>query len=176
MRNRFSLSRIALVTAALAGLGLTAAVAAQPALANGTTLVSHASGKCMDVPGGSGNNRVQIQIWTCNANPWQGWEFLNAGNGFSLIENVFTGKCLSVLGNSTADGAAVIQYNCNFSGNDDFENWRAVNCSGSYCRYENEGDDVAGHVRYIRPHDCGTTDGTLLVMGSTCSNTADFWG
>ncbi len=175
MRNRFSLPRIALVTMALAGLGLTAAVTAQPALASGTTIVSDASGKCLDVPSGSGNNKVQIQIWTCNANPWQYWDFLDAGNGFSLIENTYTGKCLSILGNNTADGAAVIQYTCNFSGGDPFENWLAVDCSGSYCRYENEGDNDAGDVRYMRPHDCGTSDGTLIVMGDTCSNAADYW-
>ena len=96
----------ALSAVVLAGLVGVAATPAATAATTGT-IVSSASGRCLDVTGGSTTNGTRPQIWDCNSgNANQTWTFADDGSVRGL------GKCLDVANGSTANGAAVHLWDC----------------------------------------------------------------
>jgi len=136
-------SRLGLVL--VSAIGLTAAAgfmsggAAQASNVEGTAFsydsyvsTSIPYSECLDVPNGSKTNGEYVQQWRCNGNPQQEWlriqtlpshgSYLSNALPF-LYQNVDTGKCLSILNNSNSPGAPVIQWGCDFSGNDLYELW-----------------------------------------------------
>lgn len=168
MGRIFSLLRMALVFAALSGLTLIAAVPAAQAVDSGSHIYNQrATGKCLDMTGGKKGEGVQPQIWECNTNSWQYWTEPAGHHGYFLIKNDHSGNCLSILTNNPNPGAEVIQWPC--SARDNFENWHKVDCSGSHCRLQNEGNH-----NYMEPSGCGTEDGDKIYM-NVCSNGADVW-
>jgi alpha-galactosidase len=72
---------------------------------NATTLVSAASGRCLDVPNGSTTNGTQPVIWDCNGGTNQRWTF--SGQSVQAL-----GKCLDAPLGATA-GAKVQLWDCN---------------------------------------------------------------
>jgi hypothetical protein len=168
LSRRLTALRATVLPAALVGLLLGAAVAAQPAGAvDSLAWMNQLSGKCMDIPDGTGANNTQIQLYTCNGNPWQQWNDPASGPpGYFLIKSAYTSKCLDVRNNNPNPGAAVIEYTCNAS---NYENWHLVSCEGSHCKIQNE-----GNPNYIQPSGCGEANGDGLYMNA-CSNGADVW-
>jgi hypothetical protein len=75
-----------------------------------------ASGKCLDVYGGSKVDGANVQQWSCHDGDNQRWIFKPQGydgnDPVYLIINVGSGKCLDVEGASLKDGANIIQYSC----------------------------------------------------------------
>ena len=71
----------------------------------GSTLVSGASGRCLDVPGGTTANGTQPVIWDCNGGANQRWTF--SGSSIQAL-----GKCLDAPLNATAGAKAQI-WDCN---------------------------------------------------------------
>ena len=61
-------------------------------------------------PAGWGLNGAVIQIWPSNNHNCQKWTIKPSGDGFIKVLNVNSGKSLDVQNNSTADGAAILQY------------------------------------------------------------------
>ncbi|GCD99107.1 RICIN domain-containing protein [Embleya hyalina] len=88
-------------------------VAAAPGF---TPLINYHSGKCLDVPGGSTRDGVQVQQWTCNGKAHQRWNLRYARTALGLklyyVVNEKSGKCLSVKGNSKKNGTPIIQWPC----------------------------------------------------------------
>ncbi|MFI6226215.1 RICIN domain-containing protein [Micromonospora echinospora] len=77
------------------------------------TLRNRFSGMCLDVPGGSGDNKLQVQQYHCNGGANQKWEYLPGQYpGFGKFRNVASQKCLDVRDTSTSVGAIVQQYHC----------------------------------------------------------------
>jgi lysophospholipase L1-like esterase len=74
-----------------------------------STLVSAASGRCLDVPGSNGTNGTQTIIWDCNGGTNQRW----TRNGQTLQS---LGTCLDVPWNATA-GSRVQIWDCNGGSN-----------------------------------------------------------
>ncbi|NMO22382.1 ricin-type beta-trefoil lectin domain protein [Pyxidicoccus fallax] len=74
----------------------------------------HASGKCLDIPAGEKDNKVEAQIYDCNGGDNQQWAFIqvDAQNGWGMLKNLYTGKCLDVRGSSMAPQGVVQQYTC----------------------------------------------------------------
>jgi alpha-galactosidase len=70
-----------------------------------TTLVSAASGRCLDVPNGSTANGTQPVIWDCNGGANQSWT--SSGQTLQAL-----GKCLDAPLNATA-GAKAQLWDCN---------------------------------------------------------------
>ena len=52
-----------------------------------------ASGKVLEVEGGSSETGAAVQLWDAAAADHQQWKFLPAGDGVYKIENKATGKC-----------------------------------------------------------------------------------
>jgi hypothetical protein len=135
-RLRFSLSLVG-VTCLLVSTGLLAATPAQAYDVHGpawslNSAISSSPTECLDVPNGSKTAGQYVQQWACNGNAWQEWvrrQTIPTHGGYLsnfkpfLIVNNYTGKCLSILNNSNSAPAAVIQWNCDYSGNDLYELW-----------------------------------------------------
>ncbi len=82
------------------------------------------SSKCLDVPGKSKDNGVQLIQYTCNGGTNQNWYLDYATTRDSInyyrIRNQNSGKCVNVAGNSSADGAHIIQWTCGAYNNEYF--------------------------------------------------------
>lgn len=73
------------------------------------------TGMALDVNGCSTSNNANVQLWSWLNNNCQKWQLVDMGNGYYQIKSLNSGKCLDVSGNSTADGANIVQYTCNSS-------------------------------------------------------------
>jgi len=87
-------------------------------------IVNRASGKVMDVQAPNRDDLAVVGQWTSNGQPWQRWQVVDAGGGYSTVRSVHSGKCLDVSGASGADGARLIQYTCHGGTNQQFS-WRS---------------------------------------------------
>ncbi|MFI0508395.1 ricin-type beta-trefoil lectin domain protein [Streptomyces sp. WSLK1-5] len=76
----------------------------------GVRIRGTASGRCVDVTGGSTAERTPLQIWDCSGAARQSWRFASDGTVRAL------GKCMDVDGGSHDDGATVQLVSCNGSG------------------------------------------------------------
>lgn len=119
-------------TTASASAVMTAAASASASIADGVyTIVSSVGGsKCLDVPGGSSNSGVGLQIYSQNATAAQRWSIRALGGGLFEIVNVGSGKALDVSGARKADGTTVQQYTRNSTA---AQKWKIVSVgSGQY--------------------------------------------
>jgi hypothetical protein len=93
------------------------------AAAQAEALINVYSGKCLDVVGASTADGANVQQFRCHLGANQQWKIIpNLGptlepDGTYLIINQNSGKCLDVVGASTADGANVQQYTCHRQAN-----------------------------------------------------------
>ncbi|WP_225848975.1 RICIN domain-containing protein [Streptomyces sp. HPF1205] len=86
------------------------------------TITSAASGRCLDVNGGTTANGTQLQLWDCNGGSNQRWTY-TAGKQLTVYGN----KCLDASGQGTSPGTAVIIWDCNGQTN---QQWN-VNSDGT---------------------------------------------
>ncbi|WP_053641189.1 MULTISPECIES: sigma-70 family RNA polymerase sigma factor [unclassified Streptomyces] len=77
-----------------------------------TRLRLAATGRCMEIPGGSGAAGLQAREAPCDGGRHQVWDLLRPGdNGRVQIRNAATGRCLANQGTET-DDAPVVQTGC----------------------------------------------------------------
>ncbi|MFG3246294.1 endo-1,4-beta-xylanase [Streptomyces sp. NPDC048187] len=108
------------------------------------------SGRCLDVPNAGTADGTQVQLWDCNSNTNQQWEYTDAGE-----LRVYGNKCLDAAG--TGNGAKVQIYSC-WGG--DNQKWR-LNSDGSIAGVQSGLClDAVGN---------GTANGTPIQLYS-CSN------
>lgn len=69
--------------------------------APGTTIYSHASNKCIEMVGHKGADGAHLEIWSCNSQNWQKWDFRSDGTIRSM------GLCMDVAWGSSANGAVI---------------------------------------------------------------------
>jgi Ca2+-binding RTX toxin-like protein len=83
---------------------------------SGYRLVARHSGKCMSLSGNSATNGTAILQWDCSPSPSPGdgqvFTLVPFGNGDYELKINSTGKCVDVSNVSTADGAALQEYDC----------------------------------------------------------------
>ncbi|GAA3346922.1 hypothetical protein GCM10020358_59790 [Amorphoplanes nipponensis] len=103
-------------TAAFAIVAVTAGLMFAASPAQAVTAYAHLtnvhSGKCVDNPNYATGNNVVMDQWTCVSQTNENWRFERGSSNNLLIRNQASGKCLTVLGGSTASGARVVQYTC----------------------------------------------------------------
>jgi hypothetical protein len=80
------------------------------------------SGRCLDVPGASSTNGVQLELWDCNGGSNQSWLLTPAR---TLV--VYGSRCLDVAGASTTPGTKVELWDCTGASN---QQWN-VNSNGT---------------------------------------------
>jgi type 1 glutamine amidotransferase len=118
--------------------------------------ITGASGKCVDVSGGSTADGTRIQLWTCNSATNQQWTV--DGSALRAL-----GKCMNVAGGSTANGAQVQLSTCNGSG---AQNWTA-GANGSLVNSQSG--------RCLDANGAGSADGTQLIIWSCHGGTNQRW-
>jgi len=66
------------------------------------TMISHSvTGLCMDLPGGDTTNGALLWMWDCYGGESQQWSFLPTPQGYKLVYEVDTTKCVDLLGDWT---------------------------------------------------------------------------
>ncbi|WP_311932274.1 non-reducing end alpha-L-arabinofuranosidase family hydrolase [Microbispora sp. H11081] len=111
------------VVAVLAALVAATATWAVPASAAPAPLVGTASGRCLDVAGNTDALGTALQIWDCNGQANQGFEFTSSGE-----LRTFNGtRCVDAYNMGTTNGTKVVIWSCNGQNN---QKWRQ-NSDGS---------------------------------------------
>ncbi|WP_460716851.1 non-reducing end alpha-L-arabinofuranosidase family hydrolase, partial [Microbispora hainanensis] len=88
-----------------------------PASAAAAPLVSAASGRCLDVSGNTDALGTALQIWDCNGQANQAFEFTSSGE-----LRTFNGtRCLDAYNMGTTNGTKVVIWSCNGQNN---QKWR----------------------------------------------------
>ncbi|GHH73559.1 alpha-L-arabinofuranosidase [Streptomyces sulfonofaciens] len=115
-------------------------------------LVSAASGRCLDVKGGVDTAGTALDVWDCNGQANQAFEFTSAGE----LRTMGGTRCVDAYGDRTAPGTAVIIWSCNGQQN---QQWRQ-NADGSITGVQSGLClDVNG---------AGTANGTAVILW-TCN-------
>ncbi|WP_107101353.1 non-reducing end alpha-L-arabinofuranosidase family hydrolase [Streptacidiphilus griseoplanus] len=126
MRRRSSHRRhlpVVLATVVAAVVALAATLVASPAQAATTgALKAVASGRCLDVSGGSQTDGASLQIYDCWGGTNQQWTLTNSNQ-----LTVYGNKCLDVPNHATAAGTKVQIWTCSGGAN---QQWR-VNSDGT---------------------------------------------
>ncbi|MDQ3151383.1 MAG: RICIN domain-containing protein [Actinomycetota bacterium] len=68
---------------------------------------------CLDVIGGSFQDRAPVQQWGCNGEPHQYWKVLFGPSGTVRFTNLNSGQCLSVASADPQAGMQLVQRECN---------------------------------------------------------------
>jgi adhesin HecA-like repeat protein len=87
------------------------------------TLRYNASGKMLDVNGGSTTTGLQLQQWTANGGTNQMWYLRPTNDGYYTIISRTSGLAADVYGAATSDGAQVVQWTANNGTN---QQWQLV--------------------------------------------------
>ncbi|MBM9502996.1 lectin [Actinacidiphila acididurans] len=109
--------------ALLATMLATALTWSVPASASAAPLVGAASGRCLDVKGNTDTPGTALQIWDCNGQPNQAFEFSSAAE----LRTMGGTRCVDAYNNQTSPGTPVIIWSCNGGAN---QQWRQ-NSDGS---------------------------------------------
>lgn len=144
--------RVASLLTVLATLLATVLVWAPPASAAAAPLVSAASGRCLDVEGNVDTLGTILDIWDCNGQPNQAFEFTSAGE----LRTMNGTRCVDAYENQTSPGTQVIIWSCNGQNN---QKWRQ-NSDGSITGTQSGLCLDVDHA--------GTANGTAVILW-TCN-------
>lgn len=82
------------------------------------------SNMCLDVAGASLANNANVQQFQCNGGENQKWQISTVtaanGNGYTVLKNKLSGKCLDVAGAATGNNANLQQFTCGSTDNQYF--------------------------------------------------------
>ncbi|WP_433295010.1 RICIN domain-containing protein [Actinoplanes sp. CA-030573] len=134
------------------------------------------SHKCIDVPHANPANNVVVTIYTCQypqVSNQQWWE-RESEPGYFHIFTLYGAveKCLAVQNASTADNAAILQFDCNSGDN---EEWYVNHRSGQTAYYYEIKNHKSGKCLTVKNN--GTANGSTLLQ-FTCNggkNQSWFW-
>jgi pectate lyase len=152
---------VALATTLISGTSASAAPAP-----GAYRLVNAASGLCLDVPGQSTSDGVQLIQFGCSGAANQTWNITAQGSGFRLAA-AHSGKCAGVIGASTSAGKAVEQETCTGATS---QTWQLVLLSGSTYHVVN-----ANGGKCLNVIDSSTAPSAVIQQNSCDSVTSKSW-
>ncbi|WFE49980.1 ricin-type beta-trefoil lectin domain protein [Micromonospora sp. WMMD1155] len=123
-----------------------------------TAIVGTRSGRCVDVPGASTTNGLQLQLWDCHGGTNQQWTYTSA-----KALTVYGNKCLDAAGYGTSPGTLVTIYDCHGGTN---QQWN-VNANGTITGVQSG--------LCLDPVNQGTANGTKLVLWTCTGQTNQQW-
>jgi Ricin-type beta-trefoil lectin domain len=130
--------------------GTGGSVSVRSAPATGNTIVSNASGRCIDISG-NGSNGATLQIWSCTRASWQLWSFQSG---------TFRSGNLCMTASGSSNGTRVSASSCNGS-------------SSQLFRLTDANDIVhSGTSACVDVKDQKTSNGTSLQLWK-CSGTSN---
>ena len=65
--------------------------------------IAAANGRVLEVADFNTENGASVRLWSYEGQPWQQWQFVEAGDGEYRIRNRFTGKLRNVLADKVID-------------------------------------------------------------------------
>ncbi|ETK33584.1 pectate lyase [Microbispora sp. ATCC PTA-5024] len=168
---------VAGVVTLAAGVVAGTSAAAAPA-AGAYRLVNGNSGLCMEVPGGSTSDGVQLDQRGCASVADQTWNLTAQGGGFRLAA-AHSGKCAGVRDASTSAGKAVQQESCTGAASQTWQltlvsgsTYQVVNANGGKCLNVMDSSTAAGAP--VQQNSCDSVTSkrwTLQPAGSTPTGT-----
>lgn len=152
---------IACLSAAIA-TGALVTVAPASASTLYSSIVNRVGNLCLDVPGGTTENKKPVQVYHCNGGTNQQWEYTEGTTaGYGQLRNVAGDKCLDVRGASSLPNAVIQQYTCTGVAN---QQWHF--------------DPATGHLKALHSGQCARAEGLsykdAVVQGS-CAYGYIFW-
>ncbi|RSM48784.1 alpha-L-arabinofuranosidase [Amycolatopsis balhimycina DSM 5908] len=143
----------------VAAMVLAVLTGAVPASAAPAPLVSQASGRCLNVRGGTDTAGTPLEIQVCGGQAGQAYEFTAAGE----LRTMNGTRCVDAYGNQTSNGTAVIIWSCNGQAN---QQWRQ-NADGTITGVQSGLClDVTGG---------GTADGTAVILWTCHGQSNQKW-
>ncbi|WP_436760008.1 RICIN domain-containing protein [Streptosporangium sp. V21-05] len=112
MRKKWLFKVIAAFAVVASGLALTTAPAQASAVA-GKRIKMVEFSRCLDVKDFNTGNGALVQLWSCNNNANQLWNFYRDGT----IRSVLNGKCLDIKEFNIRAGAVVQMWSCSGAAN-----------------------------------------------------------
>lgn len=67
------------------------------------------------------NNGAEMQQWYCNGHAAQQWQLSYVSDGYYMLKNIVSGKCLDVYSFGLENGVKIIQWSCHGANN---QQWR----------------------------------------------------
>lgn len=119
-------------------------------------LNSVATGKCLDVAGGSLDNGAAVQEWSCNGTMAQVFHVASLGDGFVQITSVKSGKSLDITGGSLAANTKLEQWTY---GGDPHQQFKIVSRGNSQFSVHARHTDMALDIAWGN-----AADGTPVVQ------------
>jgi GH43 family beta-xylosidase len=140
-------------------------VQAQPAaaaVAFSSNAINQASARCLDVPGSSAANGLQLIQWSCHGASNQNFTFnpLSSTSDVYTVRTLTANSCVEVNGTSTADNVQIVQRTCGTGTNQQFRlrpvtiagatnTFNIVSVSSSKCVVP-AGDSTANNVGLVQ--------------------------
>ena len=72
--------------------------------------IAAANGRVLEVADFNTENGASIRLWSYEGQPWQQWQFVEAGDGEYRIRNRFTGKVMDLAMSGVCNGTWVHQW------------------------------------------------------------------
>ncbi len=151
-RSRLPVAVILSVMALLATTLATALTWSAPASAATTTLVGAGSGRCLDVKGNTDAAGTALELWDCNGQANQDFEFTSAAE----LRTMAGTRCVEASGSQTTPGTPVVIGTCNAQPN---QTWRQ-NSDGSITGVQSG--------LCLDADTAGTANGTAVILW-TCN-------
>lgn len=158
--RRAALAAVQLIVVVAAGIFATAPAASASTVYS--SVVNRVANLCLDVPGGTTDNKKALQVYYCNGGDNQKWEYTEGSTpGYGQFRNIASGKCLDVRDAAVYDGAVIQQYHCTGVAN---QQWRF--------------DSATGHLKALHSGLCASAEGLNYkdrVVQNSCSYGYIFW-
>jgi galactose oxidase len=124
-------------------------------------LINRNSGQCVTNPGTSATLNLQMVQKPCSGSLSEGWTMQAVSGGYRIVSRL-NGRCLTVQGNSPANGAAVVQYTCNNTAPGQAGQVWTPTANGSWVQLKNSG-------KCLLVQGASKSSGAKLVQ-AVCSN------
>lgn len=72
--------------------------------------IAAANGRVLEVADFNTENGASVRLWSYEGQPWQQWQFVEAGDGEYRIRNRFTGKVMDLAMSGVCNGTWVHQW------------------------------------------------------------------
>ena len=103
-------------------------------LENEFYLIKAPNGKVLEVKNFNTENGASVRLWSYEGQPWQQWQFVEAGEGEYRIKNRFTGKVMDLAMSGVCNGTWVHQWSQTAGAG---QRWQLVDAGGGKVKLRN---------------------------------------
>ena len=96
--------------------------------------IAAANGRVLEVADFNTENGASVRLWSYEGQPWQQWQFVEAGEGEYRIKNRFTGKVMDLALSGVENGTWVHQWSATSGAG---QRWQIVDAGGGKVKLRN---------------------------------------